>query len=112
MIEQLLNKTLTKVDEDYETIRFHTSCGEVYRMWHRQDCCEYVNVEDVCGDWDDIIGSPILEAYEESNEDTNKYGDLTGWTFYRLSTIKGTVSIRWIGGSNGYYSISVWVEKE
>lgn len=109
-IKELLGKTLKsatgKVGDD--EIIFETTNGEKYKLYHLQDCCESVRVEDICGEMSDLVGSPITQAEENSSkENPNSFT----WTFYRLATAKGQVVIRWLGSSNGYYSESVEFEK-
>ena len=119
--KELLGKTLTEIEGGVESdeLIFHTDKGEVYRLYHYQECCEDVRVEDICGDLQDLIGSPILLAEEVTSEGVNppdlkeapKYQDSFTWTFYKLVTNRGAVTIRWYGESNGCYSEEVYFEK-
>lgn len=108
----LAGLTLARIDvsDDKETITLGTAGGRVYRMWHDQDCCETVRVEDVTGDLADLVAAPLLRAEERSDTSDTEWGSQT-YTFYELSTIKGSVTIRWLGESNGYYSESVDFEE-
>ena len=105
--EDLIGMTLVSVENrNDEEFVFTTSEGRVFKLWHDQDCCETVYIEDIAGDLPDLVGSPILVAAEVSQDDQN--ADESGtWTFYKLATVKGWVDIRWYGSSNGYYSESV-----
>lgn len=111
--ENLLGKTLSNVENhDNTEIVFTLDNGEKYRLYHSQDCCESVTVEDVAGSLEDLIGSPITMAEEATSRQNPEgvkpaYQDSFTWTFYKLATVKGYVTIRWYGESNGYYSESV-----
>ncbi len=102
----LVGKTLVRVVVQEVEIVLETQDGEIYKMFHEQDCCESVTVEDVCGDLESLLNTPIVEAEERSQTGNEGYDSQT-WTFYHLVTIKGSVTIRWYGTSNGYYSESV-----
>ena len=109
--DDLLGKTIVSIEgmEQYsKQINFTCSDGSRYKMYHDQECCETVSVEDVAGDVKDILGSPITMA-EESSESkvVEEYVESNTWTFYKLATVKGYVTIRWFGSSNGWYSESV-----
>ena len=118
VFEPLLGRTIIKIEgaeKDSEEILFTLENGDIFRMYHEQDCCEDVRVEDVGGDINCLIGNPIFLAEEVTNEGEVEYGNTCTWTWYHFGAIKGYVTIRWYGESNGYYSESVdheWIKKE
>jgi len=105
-IDNFKGLIFSSIDKSDEEIIFTTQSGEKYKMYHEQNCCEDVYIEDVVGNLDDLIGSPILLAEEVTQDGDTEWGTCT-WTFYKLATLKGYVTIRWNGESNGYYSESV-----
>ncbi len=138
-IEEFKGKVFTdvQVNDSKTEVAFHVSdrtaseADETYVMVHDQDCCESVWLEEVVGDLSDLIGSEILEAeevvsrdqdsnavppperYQPDPEDEWGYGpESYTWTFYKLGTMKGHVTLRWYGTSNGYYSESVSIYKK
>jgi hypothetical protein len=113
-VDVLKGKTLASLVDEGNELVFKTTDGGTYRMYHEQDCCESVVLEDVVGDLEDLVGSEILIAEEvegESPADFEAYESYT-WTFYKFATRKGYVDLRWLGQSNGYYSEGVSFVKE
>ena len=111
----LVGKTITEIQGGFagsEAIVFTCSDGSMYRMYHAQQCCESVSVEDMVGDIHRLIGSVVQSAYVDSNgvdcDGFSGSDEEQQWTFYRITTMNGeTVTIRWYGTSNGYYSTDV-----
>lgn len=111
-IAELVGKTFTSVTGEGDVMRLSND-EETYVFSHDQDCCESVGIEEVHGDLDDLVGTPILLAEEETNADgpEPKYAESYTWTFYKFATVKGHVTVRWLGESNGYYSETVDLRK-
>ncbi len=82
-----------------------------FRLQHNDQCCESVVIEDICGDLNDLLGVPLLQAEESGSETTKDDSDnaYQKWTFYKLATINGFVTLKWWGDSpnNSYYSLEV-----
>lgn len=113
MIGQVVTAIEREPSGEDVLLRLRLGDGAAMAFIHRQDCCESVSLDDVEGQDEDIIGSPITLAEEVSNtpeEPKDKsdadYGSFT-WTFYRLATVKGYMTLKFYGTSNGYYSESV-----
>lgn len=102
----------TRNNSDTLTFQFPV---EMVHLYHEQECCENVSIEDICGDLEDLEGAPIIRCEVRSNvgnlEGKSKdYGhhdessNAGTWTFIEIATNKGSVTIRFFGVSNGYYS--------
>lgn len=105
-VSVLVGQTLKTVTATDEEVIFVTTGGDSYKLYHEQDCCESVTLQDVTGDILDLVDTPILHA-EEVDSDAGPlevYESSYTWTFYKLATVKGWVTLRWYGTSNGYYS--------
>lgn len=114
----LLNgKILASVVNTGDEIQMIDTDGTKYRFYHEPDCCEHVRVEDVIGDLDDLVGSPLTMVEKavssidpEDYTNRSEYRESFTWTFYKFATVKGYVTVRFLGESNGYYSESVSFE--
>lgn len=116
VIGDLVGKTMSSVVSAGDELLFTTTDGEKFRLYHSQDCCEFVSIESIVGDLSDLIGEPMLVAECNSGETPSDYKfnyepDSYTWTFYKFATRKGYVDVRWLGESNGYYSESVDFER-
>ena len=120
----LLGKTLISITQHEDKYIVFMTADERYIMYHDQECCETVTIEDIDSPLDLLVGYPILVAdertskeepkdkeYDDSEYDDSEYNGGFTWTFYRIGTVKATSVIRWYGTSNGYYSEGVSLYK-
>lgn len=90
-----------------DEIRIQAS-GKKFRMFHDQDCCETVDIESIHfvpeSGKAKMIGETILDAVEYTMLDKRSDEGEGTYTYYTLRTDSVTITIRWWGTSNGYYS--------
>ncbi len=107
----LVGRTIKRIDgleRGGADVLITLDIGKV-RIYHRQDCCEDVELLDFDGDQDDLVGATIKEVEQVSSQGNRQYGDTETWTFIKIETDRGGLWMRWYGSSNGYYSEEVTV---
>jgi len=109
VVDELIGQVAKSVTnhDDWELI-FEMTDDRVFKFFHEQECCESVSVEEIHGDLEDLVGQPLVQAEYVTEDATEEGADETAtWTFYKFATNRGSVTVRWYGTSNGYYSESV-----
>lgn len=108
--DKLQGNVIHKIVRSENELLFLTDGGLMFILEHRSDCCESVELIDICGDLEDLLFSPILGCEIVTNNTDpvlNSAGYLPEsftWTFVKIWTAFGSVTLRWYGTSNGYYS--------
>ena len=108
-IDKMLGREVAEVKglEQYsDEVHIIMTNGDVFTFHHIQCCCENVSLEEfiVTGE----LKGTIHRAYESSEaKESGQYGGTETWTFYRIETMQGSLYMRWVGSSNGYYSEAV-----
>lgn len=122
--KEYISETIKQVYYDkegsYVIFEFDSDTGIL--MEHTQNCCEHVALDDVVGGkLEDLVGQKILNFEEVINRDLDEKPlkiniddtayDSTTWSFYKISTIKDDITLRWFGISNGCYSEKITISK-
>jgi hypothetical protein len=109
--ELFTNKKIVDIEITDEEITLFFDNEDYFKMFHEQECCENVYIEDINGN-KQLKESIFYELIEKKcdkdalDEDDESFT----WTFYTIKTSLGYLDIRWYGSSSGYYSENVDLE--
>jgi len=111
--KNLLDKIINEVYVIGETKVAFVTDDKIYLMYGSGDCCATRYLADVIGDFKLLLKNPILiaeEVFFEGTEDKDPQGGNDSWYFYKISTIKEHLTMRWNYSDSfdyGGYSTSV-----
>jgi hypothetical protein len=112
-LDNMVGRVVKYIDIDKEEMKITCEDNSVFTFYHEQDCCENVYIADTVGDPMSLKGWKLLSVDMDAENESD------GWDGFRFDQIsrtvtmvkfvtdENTVSVRWIGESNGYYSESV-----
>lgn len=100
--------TVEGAETGWETI-ITTESGKAIKIYHEQNCCEHVSIEDsevdnIVGGYCHFAGFVDEETPVITTNDDYYYDNSQTWSFLKIETSKGSIWQRWLGESNGYYS--------
>lgn len=113
-LSELLGEVISTVEgaEDGQETIITTESGKAIKIYHAQDCCEHVSIEDsevdnIVGGYCHFAGFVEGETPVVTTNDDYYHEESQTWSFLKIETSKGSIWQRWLGESNGYYSESV-----
>lgn len=99
-IEALQGLTLRRCVRDGNEIYLYADNGLSFSLGNPSDA----EIEDICGELEWLVGSPITMAeQEESSRDRGDGYEDMAWYYYKLATVKGYVTVRF-ACTDGYYA--------
>jgi len=113
----LLGRTLVEIRgafEGSEEVVLMTADKKAYRLHGDSGYVLDTRLEDIAGNVADLVGTPLLMAQVVSSQaapsDLKSYGEWESstWTYYKLATVKGYVTLRWWANSDGNYCEEVF----
>ena len=118
MVGEIISEITLKTDDNnYEQLIFKTESGKIFKMFHENDCCEIVYLEDVIGGrLTDLLGETVVDVdiktnSVKNNKNTEEYEYyFYEYYFYEIKTNVNTITLRWYGESD-YYSAYVDFEE-
>ena len=119
VLHQMIGQTpveITGLHEGSEEVRIKTLEGNELVLRYEPDCCASCTICQVDGDVEDLRAKLVmceevgnvheLDMKTERGDDSDDWHESFTWTFVKFATVKGYVTLRWYGSSNGYYSES------
>lgn len=110
----ILNTRILSIESDTEEVRIVLADGRNVRLYHCQDCCESVEIAQIDGDLQRLVGHELQAAYmtyEEKDPAGMDWCDrldvCLAHNFLHLRSHAGDVCVRWDGWQSGYYSDSI-----
>jgi hypothetical protein len=104
--------------EGSREVHIDTDQGTLW-LYHPQECCERVELVDVAGDPEDLVGG-IIVVFEHRTEKSDfdekknrshpqKKAKIKPYSFYAIRTTKGDVTLRWEKLNDAAYGSEVIV---
>ncbi len=107
-------KEITGLEKDNDEVFIRTNNG-TYKLYHEQDCCEYVRIVKVISNVNELIGKVIFAEEDaganEPDWHTEYVDESRTWTKHVLKTENAILEFWFLGESNGYYNESVSIKK-
>ena len=82
----LKGEIVAKIDNNEDEIIFEMESGNKYKMYHNQDCCEFVRIDEIVN-LDYLEGNEIINIVENFDSVESEYGSGTRTTYIKTPTI-------------------------